>query len=201
MLVFGNFSHIYKLICSITFNKINFPSLFPHWNVLKSFKKCEGGKGLSNSDYLKRGRRKKNDVTPWEKRGNKEKTGMGEGGWGPGQTRGSGLRVVWCAKISVQVWGEVCVCRPVCICCELGFTLLTSHTFPPVTKCKYIQREMHSHLPCIGLSSLCPVYNLYALYKQLHIYKCIVSLWCADECPLIGKTLFCRNYLYLFCSR
>lgn len=122
---------------------------------------------------------------------------MGEGGWGAwadeGQRSACGVR-----RSLSKCEGEVCVCRPVCICCELGFTLLTSHTFPPVTKCKYIQREMHSHLPCIGLSSLCPVYNLYALYKQLHIYKCIVSLWCADECPLIGKTLFCRNYLHLF---
>lgn len=199
MLVFGNFSHIYKLICSITFNKINFPSLFSHWNVLKSFKKCEGGKGLSNSDYLKRGRRKKMMLPRGKREGTRRRPVWGREVGGLGR-RGAAV-CVWCAKISVQVWGEVCVCRPVCICCELGFTLLTSHTFPPVTKCKYIQREMHSHLPCIGLSSLCPVYNLYALYKQLHIYKYIVSLWCADECPLIGKTLFCRNYLYLFCSR
>lgn len=109
---------------------------------------------------------------------------------------------VWCGKISVQVWGEVCVYAAQCVTpAKLGFTLLTSHTFPPVTKCKYIQREMHSHLPCIGMSSLCPVYNLYALYrKQLHALSVSSVCWCIS-CTLLGRILFRKNYLQRFCNR
>lgn len=62
----------------------------------------------------------------WEKRGNEVQTDV------VGGERKKVVAVVvgavvcvWCVKISVQVRGEVCVRRPVCICRRVGFR--TSH--------------------------------------------------------------------------
>lgn len=75
------------------------------------------------------------------------------------------------------------------------FSPLThSHLSPSVN----IYREKCTVI-CHALG--CPAYALCIICMHCtssFIYICIVSLWCADECPLIGKTLFCRNYLHLF---
>lgn len=178
MLVFVNFSHTYKLICSITFNKINFPSLFSHWNVLKSFKKCEGGKGLSNSDYLKRGRRKK-----WcypvgkEREQGEDRCGGGRlGAWADeGQRSACGVRRSLSKCEGKCVYAAQCVSAASWVS---HFSPLThSHLSPSVN----IYREKCTVI-CHALG--CPAYAL-----------CIICMHCTSSFIYINALWACGEQM------
>ena len=84
------------------------------------------------------------------------------------------------------VWRSLSKCEGKCVyvvqCVshvELGFALLTSHTFPPVTKGKYIHTLKCTVIQHAAGCPGCALYALYALYALHGLYECVLS---SSEC-------------------
>lgn len=127
-----------------------------------------------------------------------------EGGGGESDRRGA-VVCVWCVKISVQVWGEVCVRRGrVCVCVsavELGFTLLTSHTFPPVTKGKYIHTQKCTVIEDTPGYPGCTLYVLYVTHTHMHSVCALSESHCEFANFMHVRISLCRKRLYPLAAR
>lgn len=123
-----------------------------------------------------------------------------EGWWeevgGTRQTKGSGLCVV-CEDLCPSVRGK-CVSVVQCVSAvELGFTLLTSHTFPPVSKGKYIHAQKCT---VIQHASGCPdcTHCMYCPHTHSAVCMWIVVVSVFALCFHIFGTSFTETeYVYL----
>lgn len=93
-----------------------------------------------------------------------------EGREGVRQTWGSGLCVV-CEDLCPSARGSVCTASKCVSAFELGFALLTSCTFPPVTKGKYIHTA-----ECTVMQPRIQTSRLHAARTMHNVYLCIVTV-------------------------